>query len=381
MFRIPPPGYLFLCVLAIPMAGCGDSSDTVQTDVAVTKWNGVVDLTIDSLNGKNQEFGFVSGIAVDKAGRVFVADGRFSSLAAFDSTGRALYTVGRQGAGPGEFNRPCCLAFDPQGALWLRDTGNGRFSRFLVGDTGAAFRGQLVMPSADVGSYASLTFDQAGRLVDVGTMQAPRGSNDIVRFHVDSSGEVVRADTIAAPPDDSLSGRQIPRGNVTSYLYQPYGPAFLTAHAPGGGWARAVSSHDLVRWVVGGDTTHTVIVRRDVIGPALSARERAQADSQLTAEATRLGLAGSAVPFKVPGAKPPIKHIFFDQQGRLWVQLSMADGEENRADLYDTSGHRIAMAQWPLDIDLDNGYIGDRVAYGVRQDSLGVVRVVRVRFR
>jgi hypothetical protein len=377
---MPRIGLLLLSALAVSAAACGDSSNTVQTDVTIPKWNGVVDLAIDSLNGTNDEFGLVSGLAVDRAGRIYVADGQFSSLAVFDSTGRHLYNIGRQGAGPGEFNHPCCLAFDRQDGLWLRDTGNGRYNRYSVSDTGARFRGQVVTPSPDVGYAASLTFDQAGRLVNVRPVHGPGDLSDIARLHIDSAGHVVEADTIIGPPQDSLGYRPITKGNVTFFLHQPYGPDFLVAHAPGGGWARAVSSRYLIHWVVADDTAPAITIRRDVIGPALSAGERSRADSQLNADATKLGLAGSAVPFKVPGAKPPVKNIFFDQTGRLWVELSMAEGEARRADVYDTTGRRLVLAQWPKDVDIGFGYIGDRVAYGVRRDSLGVARVVRVRF-
>jgi hypothetical protein len=132
-----------------------------------------------------------------------------------------------------------------------------------------------------------------------------------------------------------------------------------------------------VRWVVDGDTAKTQIVRRDMIGPALSIRERQSAESTLAADAATIR---QPMPFGVPGAKPPVAHLFFDHSGHLWVQLSVADGELNRADIYDSNGRRLAMAEWPGDIEIQDGYIGDRIAFGVREDSAGAPQVVRVRF-
>jgi hypothetical protein len=366
-----------LLLILVLTSACSDPTPRGQTDAVVPRWSGVVDLAIDSLNGKSDEFGVATGVTADKAGRVFVADGRLNTLSAFDSTGRLLYAIGRDGAGPGEFKQPCCLAVDAQGLLWVRDAGNGRYNRYQVSDTGARFLGQVPMPSGAVGYQAPLTFDAQGRLVDVGTA----GPSGIVRLHVDSTGHVVSADSLAGPSEDSLGQRRIPQGSSTGYLYQPYGPTFTVGHAPGGGWARGVSSHYLVRWVVDGDAGRAVTVRRDMIGPALSARERSIADAELTAAASRLGLTGSAVPFGVPGSKTPVQGIMFDQQGRLWVQLSVADGQVNRADVYDKTGRRIGNAEWPSNVDLTNGFISDRTAYGIRRDSLGVPVVVRVRFR
>ena len=94
-----------------------------------------------------------------------------------------------------------------------------------------------------------------------------------------------------------------------------------------------------------------------------------------------MGLEVNKIPFGIPGSKTPVHAIMFDQQGRLWVQLNVGDGENNRADVWDSTGRRVGNAEWPAGIDLRPGFIDDRLAYGVRQDSAGVSQVVRVRFR
>ncbi len=362
-------------VLLLLTAGCSDSANTGQTDAVVPRWSGAVDLVIDSINGRNEEHGVVADLAADRAGRLFVADSQYNVVSAFDSTGRFLYSIGRGGSGPGEFKNPCCLVIDEQGTLWLRDTGNDRHNHYVVSNTAGRFAGQV--PTSAAGYPAPLTVDMAGRLIDIGAL----GENGVVRSHVDSTGRVTAIDSIAAPPEDSPGRHRVAQGSSTSYLYQPYGPSFLVAHAPGGGWARGVSSHYLLQWIVDGDTAHTLTIRRDMIGPALSARERTAANAELTGAAARLGLTGTAIPFGVPGSKTPVRDIMFDQQGRLWVELNVADGQVNRADVYDKAGKRVANAEWPGDVDLSRGFIADRIGYGFRRDSSGVSTVVRVRFR
>lgn len=365
--------------VALAAACSSETNSGVRSDATVPRWHGAVDLAIGSLDGAHDQFGQLAGVAVDRGGRIFIADLQYNSIRAFDSTGRYLFDVGHPGSGPGELSGPCCLAFDGAGDLWVRDRMNGRFNRYQVNDSGARFLEQRVASHGPRGYVVPTTFDQAGRLIDIGLSESAPGPPSVVRSHSDSSGRVVLVDSIPGPPADSLGERQIAAGrDMVAFIRQPFGPAHLVGHAPGGGWATAVSSRYSVRWVVDGDTAKTRLVRRDMIGPALSVRERQVAESTLTETATSVG---QPVPFGVPGAKPPVARIFFDQAGHLWVQMSVADGELNRADIYDSNGRRIAMAEWPRDIEMQDGYIRDRVAFGVREDSAGAPQVVRVRFR
>ncbi|MEP7326178.1 MAG: hypothetical protein ABI836_09540 [Gemmatimonadota bacterium] len=380
----PSTAFLRRLVLALVLAlGCGPTGDRGnRTDAVVARWHGVVDLAIGSLEGSHDQFGEPSGAAVGRDGRIYLADLQYNSIRVFDPTGHYVFSVGRPGSGPGELSGSCCLAFDTAGDLWVRDARNGRYNRYRIQDTTARFMEQRLMSNAARGYVVPITFDRDGRLVDVGLGESATGVTTVLRVHRDSTGRVVSVDSIVGPPLDSLGQHLIPSGpGMIVFLQQPYGPRHLVGHAPGGGWASAVSSRYLVHWVVDGDTAGTRTVRRDLIGPALSARERAVAESTLTANASGIGLTGAAVPFGVPGAKPLLAALMFDVAGHLWVQMSVADGELNRADVYDTSGHRIAMAEWPTDVDLRDGLLLDHVAFGVREDSAGVSQVVRVRFR
>ena len=204
----------------------------------------------------------------------------------------------------------------------------------------------------------------------------------MARLHVDSTGTASRVDTIHAPPNDSLGVFQFPVGdNAYGFISQPYGPRHLVAQAPGGGWAEGISSRYLIRWVVDGDSAGSRTIRRDMIGPALSARERQEADSAFKAQAGEMGRAVTGIPFGIPGSKTPVYAIMFDEVGRLWVQLNVGDGEASRADVWDSTGRRVGNADWPAGVGFRQGVIGERSAYGVRQDSAGVPQVVRVRFQ
>ena len=57
-------------------------------------------------------FGLAQDVVVDDAGSIYVLDQRNSQVKVFDASGRYLRTIGRQGQGPGEFERPMNLSLN-----------------------------------------------------------------------------------------------------------------------------------------------------------------------------------------------------------------------------------------------------------------------------
>lgn len=76
-------------------------------------------------------FGRPTGIAVDGAGHVFVADGSLDRIQEFTAAGRALAAWGRPGSGAGELSDPGGIAIDCEGDLLVADTGNNRVQVFV----------------------------------------------------------------------------------------------------------------------------------------------------------------------------------------------------------------------------------------------------------
>ena len=70
------------------------------------------------------------GIALDRAQRVFVADGRANQLVRLDDDGKVDLRWGSQGAGAGQLNLPHMLAIDNDGNVIVAEVGGERFQKF-----------------------------------------------------------------------------------------------------------------------------------------------------------------------------------------------------------------------------------------------------------
>lgn len=78
--------------------------------------------------GPEDWFGQISAIAVDRLGRVYVADTYITDVRVFDSAGVYVRSLGRKGRGPGEFLWPDGLTWQNDSTLWVLDDANGRYS-------------------------------------------------------------------------------------------------------------------------------------------------------------------------------------------------------------------------------------------------------------
>jgi DNA-binding beta-propeller fold protein YncE len=112
----------FIGVLVVVLLlGCSVQIATAEEGYQfVTKWWGSPD----------GPFWEPSGVAVDNAGNVYVADTRNNRIQKFTSTGIFITMWGTGGAGNGQFNWPWGIAVDSGGNVYIADTGNNRIQKF-----------------------------------------------------------------------------------------------------------------------------------------------------------------------------------------------------------------------------------------------------------
>lgn len=71
-----------------------------------------------------------TGLAVDRDGRIYVADRELHKVVLYDAEGKLLPGFGEPGSGRGELLNPTDVAAHPDGSIWVADTGNDRISQF-----------------------------------------------------------------------------------------------------------------------------------------------------------------------------------------------------------------------------------------------------------
>lgn len=327
-------------------------------------------------------FSDVSGIAVDRGGRIFVADSRGNEVRVFSPNGTYRFSIGQYGANATKLDDPCCVSFMPDGRLWIAERGKHRYSAFRIGESTGSYDSSVPMPGRLSGQISRITWDSLGRIVHVAdSFSVLRNQFSLVRSLVDSTGAILSTHALPVAPAESLAFVLLrsPYGRGTTGVPQPFGPVQLWAFGTNGESAEAVSSHYAISWLDAGDR-QIALISRALEGPVVDRRERRHAQQMLVQLAANLGVRNDAIPFGIPDRKAPIKSLGFDIEGRLWVERSVPDDSPHRADLYDRTGQPIERVEWPAAVRLDLGTVRGGMGLGVMEDTLGAIRVVRVRF-
>ncbi|MCG8468846.1 MAG: hypothetical protein MJB57_11670 [Gemmatimonadetes bacterium] len=176
----------------------------------------------------------------------------------------------------------------------------------------------------------------------------------------------------------------IRQGNGTedrTYFPPPYPAIDLIAHAPTGGFAHAITSSYRVR-MFDHRGTPIATVERDELGPRVAIDEAAHQRLALDSLRQWARTFQATYPrFEIPLRKPPIRNIWYDRDGRLWVQLERAfENTTESAHVYSAAGELLFLAEWPERIELAHGAIRGRVGLGVAPLAYGVESVVRLEF-
>lgn len=168
-------------VVANPVAGLWTEA---------TAWRLEEELRIGVVDGDPmREFGFIAGLAVDDAGRIYVLDSMAREIRIFDPDGRFVSAFGQAGSGPGELNSPSAVLIGRGDTILVPDVRNGRVQRFLPDGSPA---GHAPMDPARGFPLAWATRD--GLLLEELRPHPSSASADASRTLVllrDSGGEVV----------------------------------------------------------------------------------------------------------------------------------------------------------------------------------------------
>ena len=315
-----------------------------------------------------ESLGVLSGIAVDRAGTVYVSDRGATKVWVFDSLGRSLRGIGRKGEGPGEFTSPTGLAVGPDGRLWVRDV--TRISRFAAdAATGRLTRYEASVPGPTMGDWMS---DRASRFTTDGALIHPE-FNVVMRdpakartgrFLVLGADGTVRDSLVVpsfpgAPPMyarvsiDANSGRMLRGLN-----HVPFAPLPVYDVTPrrtlllGDGTAYRIREVDRAGKVVREFTRAVAPVRipagerRDSVA-ALKARVDSVAGMRARVE----GAPPEVWALRLPETYPPYMAVYSGVDGRIWVRRWVPGGEARSVfDVFEADGRFRTVVEVPREI-------------------------------
>jgi hypothetical protein len=279
-------------------------------------------LRLGSIEGGPQEFGRIRSLIADEDGSIYVADNLAHEIRVFGPDGRHLRSIGRRGAGPGEFGDLYALAW-LAGDLAAMDPRNARIA--VLSRHGVVKHDIRYFPITGPPSLIRL-HPLSGDAFYAPVIDMDRQALPIVRF--DSIGA---QDTIPAPqipPGERLAGVLChrPDGGITS-ISMPESPGIVYAFPPPGGIvAVSWTQHYRIAFLgLNGDTMR-VVTRERAAAPYTDelweAGMRPYRELRETFPSVRCE---PAVPER-PRHRAALRHMLFDETGQMWVEAAAEDG-------------------------------------------------------
>ena len=289
--------------------------DTVGDTIVVRTLSGSVwgtpmelkiDLSIGTLEGDSTlMFGSIQKIAVDADGGIYAFDGQVPALRYFNAQGEYVRTLGREGAGPGEYRDVALgVAVRGDGGVVMRDPRNGRLNFYAPDGT----------PS-DHWPVASGLFVNNAMILDRRNhvfLKILLGRPELNKpwpiglLHYDPTGHLV--DTIPPP---AIAGEPTDAGGT-------FLPSKIWAFSPQG--VVVVGTNDQYVFELRRPDGTVVRIERAAERVSLEPGERAEheARSEWTRRNRAQFLTAKIPP--IPATKPFFNGLYPGERGRVWVR-------------------------------------------------------------
>lgn len=324
-------------------------------------------------------------IGVDGAGRVYVVDSKPAVIKVYDSAGGFVRTIGREGAGPGEFRvgfmavrGDRVVLHDPQQSRTSVFDTTGKFltswksSCCYWDEVGLDRQGRIYIPTMGPPDTVGRTrgrafsrFDLTGKLIDT--------------LYVANHADQVKTWTFSSKGKD---GKSMSRMSSTV----PYTPNGYQAFHPDGGFVVGWSAEfALTRSPNGGDTTK-IFRRAWTPDPIPEALRLARVEEMVKNAKSMVGEASARATIRlgdVPTKAPAFTSIKVDDAGYLWARrLVGSDSTRTAFDVFDPAGAWLGGLTVPVEIPEYGGHLITATdLYAASTDADGRPVVLRFRIR
>lgn len=312
--------------------------------------------------------GELSGLAIDRAGNVYVSDFSAFKIWVFDKTGRSLPGIGRKGEGPGEFRAPTGLGIGPDGRLYVRDI--SRVSRFALDpSTNRLTRYESSFRNPAMSDWRSMRpsrFDSTGRMYYPGfdIIDRTRATGHYHRYNI--RGELL--DSVTVPPfsDAPMSTafvRTSPSGGrmLRGLNYPPFSPLPVWDVTPRGTLITGTGkTYLLEERDIQGRLRQTY--GRELPADRIPTREREESLAALQARLDSVpvalerveGMPNSVRRRQLPSTYPAYMAAYSADDGSLWVRRWPTGGTDLTIfDIFASDGRLLVVMILPRVIALE----------------------------
>lgn len=316
--------FLFVA-FAVAATSVLPAQDTVRVrNRSAPQWGANVKLTpalsMGQADGPDEySFGSLSRIASDRQGRLYLYDSQDKKLRQYDPSGKFLQTIGRAGAGPGEFEEINDLVITEDSIVFIRD---GSQARVLFFYPSGKLRGGFTDARFSHVGFPSVTVDNQG-LITTHVFSRKEGvsGSDRLRYkhlvRIRANGTVVDSMKFpdALPFDDSKTFSVA--GNYNFIPASWYAPLRSGGFVAGDG--------DALRFMIRAPTGPVRVVERAWTPVPVGREERANwvefADNLLKRPYRSVGGTNKPRDYKIPAVKPAYNGIFTDDDSRIWISM------------------------------------------------------------
>ncbi|NNG15645.1 MAG: hypothetical protein HKM89_04125 [Gemmatimonadales bacterium] len=333
-----------LAGLVLALSACGDSGrsgghewqaerDTIGDTIVVRTLAGgvwgdtaelVADVTIGQFDGPDEYmFGNIRSLAAAPDGSIYIFDSHVPALRKYALDGTYVGAFGREGGGPGEYQRPDGgLAVLPDGRVLLRDPGNTRISvyspegEYLEGwrIRGGFNTSRRLYADTDGNSYTLILVDPGAAVMDWQLGLVQYGPDGVPR------------DTLSAPSYDyqhsELVAQRIEDGENTSTSVNgvPFTASVAWVYSPLGYMVGGLSTKYAIDLYKAPDRVLR-IERTDWEPVPVLPEEKEERERITTANMRQTQPDWRWNGDPIPDNKPPYRGMYVGARGRIWLLL------------------------------------------------------------
>lgn len=293
--------------------------------------------------GAELEFNQVGTMALDRRGNLYVADSP-GRVVVLDRDGSPVRIIGREGAGPGEFQSAPYVQIVSDDTLLTYDAMLGRMSVYPFGAPSPS----ATFPIRSTGTEFALMVRREPSGEMIGRFSEALGAGD----RLERSAEVVRAITatgeVASNPVLKLSGNEIlvlQDGPVTGFHHPPFAGRILVQFAQDRIYTASTDSNSVHIYDRSGRRIRTVV-------PQLDRGRRAISPSEYDSVSTLIGGEGKVRSVRSELSArwkrwPRYGAMIVDDQGFIWLR----DGYDETAWFrFDGDGALLAVIALPQNV-------------------------------